>query len=303
MDVIIAGGSGLIGRALAQDLLRSGFRVGILTRRPDQASLPPGAEAVGWDGQSARGWEEKLAQAGAVVNLVGENIGGGLWTSERKRKILDSRVQAGQALVQAISQVKERPGVLVQASAVGYYGPHANEDLDETAPAGKDYLARVAVDWENSTRAVEDLGVRRVVARTGLVLAPRGGILERFLLPMRLFAGGPLGSGRQWVSWIHMRDQVAALRFLIDTPAAAGAYNLTAPQPATNADFIRALARAVHRPYWLPAPAFALKMVLGEMSTLVLDGQKVLPARLLAEGYRFQFSELRSAFEDLFPTT
>lgn len=303
MDIIIAGGSGLIGRALAQDLLRSGHRVGILTRRPDQASLPPGAEAVGWDGRSARGWEDKLAQAGAVVNLVGENIGGGLWTSERKRKIRDSRVQAGQALVQAIRGVSQRPGVLVQASAVGYYGPHGDEDLDETAAAGEDYLARVAVDWENSTRPLEDLGVRRVVARTGLVLAHDGGILERFLLPVRLFAGGPLGSGRQWVSWIHIRDQVAALRFLIDTPAASGAYNLTAPQPATNADFIRALARAVHRPYWLPAPAFALKMVLGEMSTLVLDGQKVLPSRLLAEGYRFQFSDLNSAFKDLFTTT
>ncbi len=299
MYVIIAGGSGLIGAALTGELLQAGHQVGILTRRPGQARLPAGAEALGWDGRSARGWEDSLARAGALINLAGENIGASPWTSERKRQIRASRVDTGLALVEAVRQSAARPQVLLQSSAVGYYGPHGSQPLDESAPPGSDFLSGVAVDWENASRAVEELGVRRVIFRTGVVLAKEGGILDRFLYPVKLFAGGPMGSGQQWIPWIHMRDEVRAIRFLLESQAAAGVYNLTAPQPVTNAEFVRTLAGVLGRPYWLPVPAFALKLLLGEMSTLVLDGQKALPARLLAEGFSFDFAELRPALSDL----
>ena len=299
MNVIIAGGSGLIGQAFTADLLKHGHRVWVLTRRLSQVHLPAGAQAAGWDGASGRGWESVLEQADAVVNLAGENIGAHPWTRERKGRIRESRVQAGQAIVRAIQATGQRPRVLVQSSAVGYYGPCKEETLTEGSPAGRDFLSGVAVDWENSTRTVEELGVRRVIIRTGVVLAAEGGILSRFLYPVRLFAGGPMGSGRQWISWIHMRDQLAAMRFLMEHASAAGAFNVCAPEPVTNAEFVRTLAGVLNRPYWLPAPAFALKLVLGEMSTLVLDGQKVVPARLQELGFRFTYPELDAALENL----
>lgn len=299
MNVIIAGGSGLIGQAFTAHLIKNGHRVWVLTRRPSEVKLPVGALAAGWDGLSGRGWEGILEQAGAIVNLAGENIGARPWTNERKRQICESRVQVGQAIVQAVRDAARRPGVLLQISGINYYGPNADETLTEKDPPGSDYLSGVAVDWENSTLEVEALGVRRAVMRSGVVLAAEGGILSNFLYPVRLFAGGPLGSGRQWVSWIHMRDQLAAMRFLMETQSAAGVYNLTSPEPVTNAEFIRTLAEVRSRPYWLPAPAFALKLLLGEMSTLVLDGLKVVPARLQEQGFSFVYPELRLALENL----
>ena len=289
----------MIGQACAADLALRGHRVWVLTRRPGEVHLPAGVQALGWDGASARGWATVLEQADALINLIGENIGAHPWTHERKRKIRDSRVQAGQTITQALKEISRRPGVLVQSSAVGFYGPCGDESLTEQSPAGKDFLSGVAVDWENSTRAVEDLGVRRVIIRTGVVLAAGGGILSRFLYPVRLFAGGPMGSGRQWISWIHMRDQLNAMRFVLENESAVGAFNLSAPEPVTNAEFVRVLAEVLDRPYWLPTPAFALKLLLGEMSTLVLDGQKAMPTRLQALGFRFTYPELRPALENL----
>jgi uncharacterized protein len=299
MNVVIAGGSGLIGRAFTAELLQNGHSVFVLTRRPGAVNLPPGAQAVAWDGATARGWESTLEQAGAVVNLAGENIGTRPWTQERKRKIRASRVKAGNALVEALRGVSHRPGVLLQISGTGYYGPQGSEPLTEKSPVGNDTLASIAVDWENATRGAEALGVRRVVMRSGVVLDSKEGILARFAYPMKMYIGGPLGSGRQWISWMHMRDQVSAMRFLMENSAAEGVYNLSAPQAVTNAEFVRTLAAVMGRPYWLPVPAFALKILLGEMSTLVLDGQRVIPKRLQALGYQFSYPELRPALENL----
>jgi uncharacterized protein (TIGR01777 family) len=254
----------------------------------------------GWDGRSGQGWLDLAEEADALVNLAGENIGGGLWTAERKQRILTSRLSAGNAVVDALKQAGQKPRVLLQSSAVGIYGPREEGVCDEGTPPGKDFLSGVAVRWEESTREVEEWGVRRVVARTGLVLHPREGILPRFALPFRLYCGGPMGSGRQGVSWIHIHDMARAVCFLLEEPRAQGVYNLCAPDAASNAEFGRALARALRRPYWLPAPAFALRLALGEMSTLILDGQRARPARLLAARFSFAFDDLDAALADLF---
>ncbi len=306
MQILVLGGSGLIGRAFAREMLEGGHRVTILSRHPETARIPAGVEARGWDGRSPDGWVDLVERSDALVNLVGENIGARMWTEERKRQILDSRVQVGQVICDALRAAARRPEVLLQASAVGYYGPQKDagrlqepEWLTEASPPGTDTMAQVCVRWENSTQPVEELGVRRIIMRSGVVLDAREGILPRFLLPFRLFAGGPIGSGQQGVSWIHLKDQVRAMRFLLEHQASAGIYNLVAPQPLSNAKFGRILAKTIHRPFWLPAPAFALRLALGEMSGLVLEGQYVSPARLLAEGYIFTFPKLAAALADL----
>ncbi len=304
MKILIAGGTGLIGQALAADLAQRGHQVWVLTRHPEQANLPGGVQAVGWDAKTPRGWEALAADAGAIINLAGANIGERPWTNERKRLIRDSRVNAGQAIAAALRETGQgqrmgRPLTVLQIAGVGYYGIHGDEPLDESAAPGMDYLAGVARDWEEATQEVEALGARRVIMRTGVVLARKGGVLAPFVLQNRLFAGGPLGSGRQWISWIHIVDLVRAFNFFLERQDARGVFNVTSPEPVTNADFGRAVAQVMHRPYWAPAPAFMLKAVLGEMSTLVLDGQRVLPKRLLEMDFQFEFAELRKALQDL----
>jgi uncharacterized protein (TIGR01777 family) len=307
MKIVVTGGSGLIGQALTTDLAGRGHEVWVLSRNPKATGLEGKVQAVRWDGETPRGWEQLAAEADAIINLAGANIGARPWTNERKRLIRDSRVNAGRAVVAAIRQNERRPQVVLQIAGVGYYGVHGDEPLDEDNAPGNDYLARVAVDWEESTKPVADLVVRpmagavvrHVVLRTGVVLAPVGGVLAPFVLQNKLFAGGPLGSGRQWISWIHIRDLVRAMNFLLERADAGGVFNVTSPDPVTNADFGRAVSKAMHRPYWLPAPAFMLRLGLGEMSTLVLDGQRVLPKRLQEMGFQFEFGELRKALEDL----
>jgi uncharacterized protein (TIGR01777 family) len=299
MRVLIAGGTGLLGRAFTARLLHSGHQVWVLSRSPQSARVPAGATVVKWDARTPRGWQELVGQVDAVANLAGENLGAGLWTASRKKRILESRVHAGQAIVAACEQAVRRPRVLLQASAVGYYGPTADQLLDETSPPGTDFLAQVCVAWEGATQPVEALGVRRVIIRTGLVLTPEGGFLPPVLLQFRLFAGGPIGNGMQWWPWIHLQDQLAAMEFLLLHETASGAYNLCAPNPVRMKDFGRELARALRRPYWLPAPAFVLRLLLGEMSLLVVGGQRVVPKRLLEAGYRFQFEQLGLALKDV----
>jgi len=300
MNVLITGGSGMIGRRLTARLHQDGHRVWILSRNPETAKIPDGAAAFAWDARTPEGWSDLVEEADVILNLAGANIGERPWTNERKALIRSSRLDAGQAVVEAVRLASHKPGLVVQASAVGYYGPSETQTFEESSPAGRDYLAGVAVDWENSTRAVEDMGVRRVILRTGLLLARDEGVLPRTALPVRLFAGGSLGSGRQWYSWIHWKDEIEAIVFLMKHPEASGAFNLTAPAPRTNAEFMLALARTLQKPYWLPTPGFALKTVLGEMSDLVLKGQKVIPARLPALGYRFQFGDLESALREIY---
>jgi uncharacterized protein (TIGR01777 family) len=300
MRVVITGGTGLIGRALAADLAADSHEVILLSRAPGRvAGLPAGVRAAGWDGQTAAGWGPLADGAQAIVNLAGENLGAGRWTAERKRRIRASRLNAGQAVVEAVRAAGRAPRVVVQSSAVGYYGPQGDQELAEGAPPGNDFLARLCVEWEASTAPVEAMGVRRVVIRSGVVFHASDGALPRMLLPFKLFVGGPLGSGRQWLSWMHIADEVAAIRFLIEKEEAAGAFNLAAPHPLTNAEFGRVVGRVLGRPAWIPAPAFALRLVLGEMATMVLDGQRAVPRRLLALGFAFRFPEAEAALRDL----
>jgi uncharacterized protein (TIGR01777 family) len=299
MKVIITGGTGLIGRALARELIRDGHQVWVLSRNPAKMKTLPGVELVKWDGETAQGWGGLVNGADALVNLAGQNIGDSRWTRQQKILVRSSRIAAGRAVASAVLQANRKPGVVVQASGVGYYGVVDDRPLDEVSPPGSDFLAKLSVEWEASTQPVEQLGVRRVVVRTGVVLDASEGALPRMLLPFRLLVGGPLGNGSQWLPWIHLRDEVDAIRFLIKNENAFGPFNLTSPQPVTNADFGKAIARVLHRPYWLPVPAFALRLVLGEMSTLVLDGQRPYPRKLVGLGYQFHFDEAVDALRDL----
>jgi len=300
MHILISGGSGFIGTALTDSLLADGHQVVILTRNPQKAVINEGATFIGWEDLEDPRRGDLLSQVEVVVNLAGENLGAGPWTKKRKEQILSSRLVAGELLTEAIRRASRRPKVFVQASAVGYYGPCHAEPVTEGSPAGSDYLAGVCKAWEACTRSLEELGVRRVIIRTGVVLSGDEGALPRLLLPFRLFVGGPLGSGKQGFPWIHPDDEVAAIRFLMENEQAVGGFNLCSPKPLSNADFGRIIARVMKRPYWLPAPAFALRLLLGEMSTLVLEGQFMVPARLQELGFRFRFENAESALDDLF---
>ena len=300
MRTIITGGSGLIGRAVAADLAASGREVIVLSRSPSRVTgLPARVRAEGWDGHTGRQWAGLADGAEAIINLAGENLAARRWTPQRRQQIRDSRVMAGQAVMEALQASKQRPRVLIQASAVGYYGPHGNDTVTEVTPAGSDYLAKVCLAWEASTAGADALGVRRAIIRTGLVLSASGGALPKLVLPFRFFAGGRMGSGRQWYPWIHLADEVAAIRFLLETEAAAGAFNLTAPNPLTNAELSATIGQVLKRPALLPVPSVALRLALGDMATVVLDGQRALPAHLLELGYRFRFPESTAALRDL----
>lgn len=299
MKVLITGGSGMIGRALIASLASSGHQALVLTRNPQSARLPGGAEPVQWDAQSPEGWGHLIDEVEVVVNLAGENLGGLPWTNKRKQTLRSSRVDAGHALVEAIKMSSRRPRVLLQVSGTGYYGTSDEATFTERSEHGSDYLASICVDWEASTQPVETMGVRRVITRLGVVLSTEGGALPRFLYPWKLYVAGPLGSGKQWISWVHIQDVVNGMRFLIEREDAAGAFNLTAPEPVTNETFGHTLAEVMGRPFWAPVPAFALKALYGEMSTTVLDGQRVLSERLPALGFQFTFDRLRPALEDL----
>ena len=263
MKIVITGGTGLIGSALVASLAQDGNQVWILSRNPQSSieKLPAGVKIAQWDGRTANGWGHLVDGADAVVHLAGESIAGESmsalifkrWTPERKERLLNSRVEGGKAVVEAIEMAKVKPAVLVQASAVGYYGSRGDEVLTEESSAGDDFLARICQAWEASTAAVEPMGVRRVIIRSpGVVMSTAGGAFPYMLLPFRLFVGGPLGSGKQWFSWIHMKDEVKAIRFLIDRPAATGAFNLAAPQATTNAEFSKILGKVMSRPSFIP---------------------------------------------------
>ena len=301
--VIITGGSGFIGRALTRELLDAQYEVVWLSRNPATTrDVPAGVRVEKWDGRSAQGWSALAEGAFAIVNLAGESIGIPPlpWTNERKRRIRDSRVNASKAVVEAVRLAREKPRVIVQASAVGFYGARGDEVITEKNSAGHDFLADVAVAWEASSAEVETLGVRRVVTRFGLPLDKSGGVFPFLVMPIRLFVGGPIGSGRQVIAWIHLHDAVRAIRFLMEKDDARGAFNLTAPEPLTNAELGRVIARVLRRPFWLPVPAFALKLALGEMAELLLlNGQRVLPERLLRAGFKFQFPTAELALKDV----
>ncbi len=301
MQIVITGGTGTIGRRLVEALLRHGDVVTVVSRQAHRpADLPAKINFAQWDGQTAAGWGHLVAGVDAVVNLAGAGIADEKWSETRKKEIQESRVKAGQAVVEAISAAAVKPKGLIQASAVGYYGPHNNGTLltEESSP-GHDFLAQVCQAWEASTEPVEALGVRRVVIRSGVVLDMMGGALPKMVMPFRFMAGGPVGSGQQWLPWIHYYDEVEAIRFLLQTEAARGPVNLTTPTPLRSRDFAKAIGKAMHRPAFTPAPAFVLKNVFGEMSTVLLDGQQAVPKRLQEWGYRFKFVEAEPALRDL----
>ncbi|MCU0522261.1 MAG: TIGR01777 family oxidoreductase [Anaerolineae bacterium] len=300
MRVLITAGTGLIGRALARELAEVGHTVTVSSRNPKGARpFATPVTMIPWDTQSAESLIPAVENTDAIVHLVGEGIGSGLWTASRKRRILQSRVVSGQMLTEAVARAGRKPHIIVQASAVGYYGPHGDERLDETSPAGDDWMARTAAQWEASTAGIEAMALRRVVVRTGLALSAQAGVLPKMMLPFRLFVGGPLGNGRQGFSWIHIADLASAYRFLIEHPEARGAYNATAPNPVVNSALGRALGAVMRRPYWIPAPAFAMRLVLGELSQLLLQGQHVLPQRLTELGFVFRYPDLHAALVDL----
>ncbi len=300
MKIVITGGSGLIGRALCKQLVGKGHEVTVLSRNPDRASgLAAGVQVIGWDGRSSRGWEHLVDGADAVINLAGANLADGRWTAARKREIMASRLNAGRAVVEAVGKARRKPRVVIQASAVGYYGSRTEAEVTEASGAGDDFPARVCVEWEASTEPVEAMGVRRAILRTGVVLSNEGGALPRMALPFKLFAGGPVGTGKQHFPWIHIEDEVRAIVWLVEQ-GGAGPYNLTGPHPLTSKEFSKSLGRAMGRPSVLPAPSFALKALFGEMSTILLDGQCAVPFRLLAEGFEFRSRDAETALRDLY---
>jgi len=299
MRVVITGGTGLIGRALSHDLAADGHKAIVLSRSPGRApAMPDGVRVVEWDARTGAGWAELADGADAIVNLAGASLRR-RWTPRSKQLIRDSRMHAGHAVVDAVRRVDRKPRLVVQASGTGAYGPRGDQVVTETTGFPDTFLGRTAAQWEASTAPVEEQGVRRAIIRSGVVLSRESGALPLLALPYRLFVGGPLGSGDQWLPWIHMEDEVRAIRFLIALETAVGPFNLSAPRPVTNAEFGRTLARVLGRPAFFRVPAFAVRLVLGEMSTVVLDGQRAIPRRLLDLGFRFHFPGAESALHDL----
>ncbi len=293
MRVVIIGGKGLIGSAVSELAKKKGHQVLVLTRR-----VPAKGGYAQWDGKDAQQLLHLIDGSDAVINLAGESIGKGRWTTRRKEVLLNSRLEPARALVEALAKCTKPPQTLIQASAIGWYGTGC-ETKTEASENGKDYLADFAAQWEKATEKVESLGIRRVIIRSGVVLDSNQGVLQQLKLPFQLMVGGPVGSGEQVYSWIHIHDEAAAVVFLLENPDCKGVYNLTAPKPVANREMGHALSKTMRRPYWLPVPAFVLRLVLGEMSTLVLDGQRVIPERLLQTGFNFQFPSIETALQDL----
>jgi len=297
---IVAGGSGLIGAALAASLAADGHDVVVLSRAPEEVGhLAAGVRAVGWDGRSLGSWAREVDGAAAVVNLAGENLASGRWTAARKRRLRSSRVEPTRALVEAIGRARVRPLALLQASGISYYGACGDEPVDEESPPGRGFLPELGREWEAASAPASELGVRRVVMRSGAVLAREGGALAKMLPPFRLGVGGPVGGGRQGFSWIHRLDEIGAIRFLAARSELSGACNLTAPAPVSNAELARALGCALGRPAFLPVPGPVLRLVFGEMGSVLLEGQRAVPRRLLAAGFAFRFPTLEGALADL----
>ncbi len=302
MRVIITGATGFIGRALSRELATSGYEVVALSRsaRRGREVLGGDVSIVEWDGKSAEGWDVYAEGARAIVNLAGDNISSGRWTQAKKKEILQSRLNAGKAVVEAVMQAQNKPAVVIQSSGIGYYGSAGDHLVDESSRRGSGFLSGVAEEWEASTKEVERMGTRQVIVRTGVVLGSDGGALPRLLTPFRLFVGGPPGGGKQWFPWIHLDDEVKAIRFLMEREDLSGPFNLCAPAPVTMRQFCRILGRVIGRPSWLPVPGFMLRLFLGEMAReVLLSGQRAVPKGLLEARYQFKFGDAETALRDI----
>jgi uncharacterized protein len=299
MNIVISGGTGFLGRPLAEALARDGHQVVVLTR---QASSPGPVRRVTWQPDGSIGpWAAEVDGAGAVINLAGESIAGRRWSTAHKNRVLESRVLVTKSLTEAIRRASPPPAVLISGSAVGYYGPLDDRVATEDTPAGHDFLASVCVKWETEAMQVSSL-IRVVCLRTGLVLERDGGALPPMLTPFWFGAGGPVGSGRQFWPWIHRQDWIDLVRFAVANRACIGPMNATAPHPVMNREFAKALGRAMHRPAFMPAPEVALKLMMGEMAeALVLSGQRAIPEKAKRLGFTFTYDTLDAALASLFP--
>lgn len=322
MKIILAGGTGFIGKALRQRLLAAGHEVIVLVRAV-RTSETERETFVEWDGKICGEWAAWVDGADAVINLAGENIAAKRWTPSRKEAIISSRVDATRAIVKAIGSARKKPAALINVSAVGYYGPCPissrkvdkdrpippwwrrgdkywdgdvpDRELTETAGRGEGFLAETCGHWEAAAREAEMFGTRVVLARLGPVLGDQGGMLPKMMLPFRFFLGAPLGTGRQWIPWVHRDDVTGAFLFMLEHREFSGAVNVTAPVPMRMSEFCSILAQILHRPCWFPVPGLLLKMFLGEMAGIVLEGQRALPQKLLAAGYEFRYGALGPA--------
>lgn len=304
MRTLIAGGTGLVGSRLVGGLLERSRPVTVLTRRPEVARQKWGESCaiVAGDPMQPGAWMDALADCDGVVNLVGEGIFNHRWTAAFKELLRTSRILSTRHIVAALAKnphnAAGEPKVLVNASAIGYYGPSGDQELTEESPPGHDTLAELCVEWEKEAQAATASGLRVVVLRVGVVLDREGGALKKMILPFKMFMGGKTGSGKQWVSWIHHEDLVGMILLALDEARASGPMNGTAPHPLPNGDFARALGRALHRPSFMPTPAFALRLMLGQVAGVITTGQRVLPRKALEWGYVFKFPDIDAALSD-----
>lgn len=301
MRIVLAGATGFIGRALVRRLLEDGHTVTILSRRVDVFREYPSAalKVEAWDGQTTGAWVSVLEGADAVVNFAGESIAGGRWTAARKKVLRDSRLNSTRVLVEALAAAKQKPKLLVNASAVGYYGDVPNGDVTENSLKGAGFLPDLCTAWESEAKRAEFSGLRVVLLRLGVVLEKEGGALEKFLPAFNFFVGGPLGSGRQYFPWVHRGDVVGVVLYALQNPSLSGVFNVSSPGILTMSDFCSVLGRVMGRPSWAPVPRFVLRTLLGEMSEMLLTGQKAIPARLERAGYRFRYPEAESALRQI----
>ncbi len=294
MNILVTGGLGFIGKVLCAELKNSAHNIFVTSRHGSRSE-----EVITWNPPQLI-LSDVISKIDAVINLAGEPIAPKRWTEERKRSILSSRINATRALVQSIEQADSKPKVLISASAIGYYGPHGDEYVTEDDPPASDYLADVCVKWEAEALKAEDLGVRVVTVRLGGVLEADGGALAQMIVPFKFFVGGPIGSGRQWFSWIHRDDVVGIIKYALENASVSGPLNATAPNPVTNKEFSNALGKALHRPSCLSVPGLVVKLTLGELGAVLLTGQRVLPKKALAAGYKFKYPELNEALSAIF---
>lgn len=304
MKVAITGATGFVGSRLVERLHKEGHQVLVLTRNPSAAqkvfpnSAFPNLEIIGYTPTESGSWQQALAGYDGAVNLAGEPITEGRWTPERKQEILNSRKLGTQKIVEAIANANPKPSVLVNASAIGYYGTSETATFDETSPSGDDFLAQVCQAWEAEAQKVKATGTRLVIMRLGIVLG-MGGAIAKMVTPFKLYAGGPIGTGRQWFSWIHREDIVNLILLALTRSDIEGLLNATAPNPVRMAEFCQTMGQVLNRPSWLPVPNFALEALMGDGAMVVLEGQQVLPKRTLANGFEYQYPTVKQALEEI----
>lgn len=302
MKVAITGATGFVGSRLVERLSTNGHQILVLTRNPAVAPqvfpTVPDLEIIAYNPTESGEWQDAIARCDGVVNLAGEPIAEERWTPQRKQEILNSRKLVTQKIVEAIAKANPKPSVLVNASAIGYYGTSETATFDETSPAGNDFLASVCQAWETEAQKVKDAGTRLVILRLGIVLG-NGGAIGKMIAPFKLFAGGPIGSGRQWFSWIHRDDVVNLIIQALTKPDLEGVFNATAPNPVRMAELAQTMGQVMNRPSWLPVPGFALEALLGDGAMVVLEGQQVLPQRTQASGFNYQYPTVKQALQEI----